>query len=776
MNRQLPVGPEHGAWFGTFTRLRATSFLPPFLGGELHLSGVVLLFLLLVPAHGQSSAFEDLDFEFPTFVPVPSMYSGSVDAATALPGWTVFWGTSPVDLVLHDNMFLDSAGVSIWDTNNWGGFQGNFTVLIQGGFSLNSYPNRQSAAIAQTGLIPAWVNTLLFDARFTQPSETNFVVSIAGENLPFYTFASYTNYMVYELDVSRFSGQTQELRFTAYPYPPPGLAINPVYLDDIRFSSTAMQAQFSYAVNDGTVTITGFSGPAGDGIIPGTINGLPVTSIGTRAFYQCGTLLNVTIPNTVTNIGDSAFEGCVNLTGVTIFSVISRIGDRAFYGCTRLVDIALPSTVISIGVDAFHGCTSLTHLSIPSGLTNIADGSFAYCANLADIAIPSSVTSIGADAFEGCSSLTNATIPNSVTNIGGGAFAGTDLASVAIPNNLTSLGDAAFANCYRLPSITIPGSVTSIGNSTFSFCGSLSTVTIRDGVTSIGNQAFIFSGLNTITIPNTVTNIGAAAFYGTPLTSLSIPNSVTSIASETFGACALTSIVIPQSVTSIGASAFQYCYGLTSVTIPNSVISLGDWAFFRCTSLTSVTIPNSVTSIGNGAFNSCTNLARVTIGNSVTNIGWNAFLNCTNLTNVTIGTSVTSIGDQAFGACYGLTGVYFQGDAPSPGASVFSADNNVTVYYFPGTTGWGPTFAGLPSVLWNPQVQTKDTSFGVRSNQFGVNITGTANIPVVVEATTNLASPVWSPLQTMTLTNGAVYFSDPAWTNYPGRFYRLRSP
>jgi hypothetical protein len=94
------------------------------------------------------------------------------------------------------------------------------------------------------------------------------------------------------------------------------------------------------------------------------------------------------------------------------------------------------------------------------------------------------------------------------------------------------------------------------------------------------------------------------------------------------------------------------------------------------------------------------------------------------------------------------------------------------VYYLPGTTGWGTTFDGVPAVLWNPQAQTSDGSFGVQSNQFGFNITGTTNIPVVVEACTNVSNPNWLPLLNCTLTNGIVYFSDPRWTNYPSRFYR----
>ena len=174
-----------------------------------------------------------------------------------------------------------------------------------------------------------------------------------------------------------------------------------------------------------------------------------------------------------------------------------------------------------------------------------------------------------------------------------------------------------------------------------------------------------------------------------------------------------------------GTCAFSDCTSLTSITIPNSVTSIGDEAFYDCTSLTSVTIPNSVTSIGDDAFSGCTSLTSVTIPNSVTSIGDWAFAGCTSLTSVTIPNSVTSIGDYAFYCCTSLTGVYFKGNAPSVGWYVFDGATNATVYYLPGTTGWGTTFGGRPTALWNPQVQTSDASFGVRTNQFGFTITGT---------------------------------------------------
>lgn len=108
--------------------------------------------------------------------------------------------------------------------------------------------------------------------------------------------------------------------------------------------------------------------------------------------------------------------------------------------------------------------------------------------------------------------------------------------------------------------------------------------------------------------------------------------------------------------------------------------------------------------------------------------------------------------------------------------STFDWSPNVTIYYLPGTIGWGSTLGGHPALLWNPLLQVNDADFGVATDRFGINITGTTNIPIVLEACTDLANPIWEPLMGCALTNGSVHFSDPAWTNYPSRLYRIRSP
>ena len=95
---------------------------------------------------------------------------------------------------------------------------------------------------------------------------------------------------------------------------------------------------------------------------------------------------------------------------------------------------------------------------------------------------------------------------------------------------------------------------------------------------------------------------------------------------------------------------------------------------------------------------------------------------------------------------------------------------------YTGATCWSNTFAGVPAVLWNPQIQASGAGFGVQNNQFGFNVNWASGQMIAVQACTNLANPVWMSLTNVNLTNRLFYFSEPFQADTPARYYRISSP
>lgn len=95
--------------------------------------------------------------------------------------------------------------------------------------------------------------------------------------------------------------------------------------------ATKVDKLYIYEIVNGSVTITGAVKDCSKYVIPDTIEGYPVTTIGIGAFARKESLVTeVVIPDGVTRIEVGAFTECANLTTLTLPSSLTFIGEDAF--------------------------------------------------------------------------------------------------------------------------------------------------------------------------------------------------------------------------------------------------------------------------------------------------------------------------------------------------------------------------------------------------------------------------------------------------------------
>jgi hypothetical protein len=439
----------------------------------------------------------------------------------------------------------------------------------------------------------------------------------------------------------------------------------------------AQPQDFTYYVDASGLGIREYIGSGGSATIPSTVDGQPVTSISSEAFWRSASLTNINvdplnssfrslngvlfnkdqttvraypagrsgnyvIPNTVTAIGNSAFRGATGLTSVTLTDSVRLIGDEAFMDCTGLTNAALGAGVASIGGRAFAGCTELMDITIPGSVRDISYWAFEGCTALSSLTIENGNVSIdpnGYFPFGGCTRLTDLTLGNGVNVIESGAIHGFTY--------LTSLTLDPFNPDYQ----------------------------IVDGVLFDKNQTSL------ILYPK----IKVSAF------------------------------TIPDSVTNVHPNAFLGSAGVTSITVGpfNSVYSSVDGVLMDKNQTIVLRCPEG-------------KVGSVTIPDSVITISWDAFSGCSGLTSVIMPKSLNAIAWAAFSGCTGLKSVYFLGDQPgfwnpdpmdedfSPAFFGSVGNKHATMFYRAGTTGWAETFGGRPTVLWAP---TDDLDHDGMNNQ-----------------------------------------------------------
>lgn len=476
-------------------------------------------------------------------------------------------------------------------------------------------------------------------------------------------------------------------------------------------SSPQESGGFYYILlEDGTIEITGTTKNEDPLVIPSTLRGYPVSTIGFRAFSY-SSFSEIVISEGVTHIGSEAFRSA-NMKKITLPSTLLVIDPYAFDYCSELTSIEIPEGVTT--VSTFKRCPKLTSITIPDSLIDFnwarlvdvelsqlgasttpakitisdthptfkvidgvvfsKDGTellyYPARVNNEVYTVPDDVISVAR--ISNCGWLKELHLPESVKNFGG-CFSCRNLATVTLPQAMESLG--TFYNCPALADISMPATVTMFTGNTFqdviggsgrndmscafTYCSSLTSINIPHGVTMVGDSTFKnCTSLTSVTIPDSVTHIGSEAFNGcTQLTSIVIPEGVTKIGDSAFCDCsALASVQFPSTLKEIGNSAFS-CSGVTAIELPNGLESLGGRTFWLCQNLTSVVIPGSLKTFGGADFRSCKALTSVIVCEGVTDLGSLTFAECSSLGTIQLPASLKKIREgreeNPFWQCHG---------------------------------------------------------------------------------------------------------------------------
>ena len=269
-------------------------------------------------------------------------------------------------------------------------------------------------------------------------------------------------------------------------------------------------------------------------IIPPEVNGVPLKSIESSAFYGMGLSgWTVVIPDTVTTIGSSAFSQN-GIANINMPSNLKTIGGSAFYS-NNIKTLNIPASVTSIGELAFNA-NQVTSGDIwiyertASGI-NYSKLIGYSGKNRSNLVIPPETNGVALKIINNSAlrylSLTGGlTIPESVNNIGSLAFALNNLSWVDNGDGdktgpfvyvRKSSGGFDKSNLlqyagYNKANVDVPSNIKTISPYAF-YYSRIKGVTLPEGLTTIGNNAFELCLLNgSVTIPSTVTSIGANAF------------------------------------------------------------------------------------------------------------------------------------------------------------------------------------------------------------------------------------------------------------------------
>ena len=357
---------------------------------------------------------------------------------------------------------------------------------------------------------------------------------------------------------------------------------------------------FEYSLlNDGTVSISKYTGSDKNLNIPSVINNRKVTEIGFSAFYNCKTLESVNIPNEVIVIDNYAFLDCENLKNVTLSNNIHIINWGAFENCKSLKYIKIPDSVYIIGYEAFSGCISMTSVVIPDSVREIRGSAFSDCTNLKDIKMSKNILSLSYSIFDNTYWYNNQ--PDGIVYLDNVLYGYKgDMPSntvINVKDGTRIITGFCFADCSNLVDVNIPDSVINVGGNAFRDTAWLNNK--ENGIVYIGKVAYCYKGKidndSVLYLKNDTIGV-ADGFYPEKEVldgdmDVVLPESLICVGSYAFGridlhglgSSSLKSINLPSNLKYICSEGFSYCSEAKgSLSISKSVEYIGDKAFYNC--------------------------------------------------------------------------------------------------------------------------------------------------------------------------------------------------
>lgn len=238
-------------------------------------------------------------------------------------------------------------------------------------------------------------------------------------------------------------------------------------------------SDFAYTADGGEVTITEYIGESEHVLIPDTIDGLPVTALADKAFYEKH-VTTVVVPDSVTEIGTACFSGDNYLVSLKLPDGLKRLPPASLESCMRLYDFDLPQSLEKIYSSVFAFNYYLTHLTLPSSLTEIGQLNFIGLYGLQSLTLAEDNAAFKLDEMNGLLMTADGTrllhcfsdivpaeeiiLPEGLKTVDPFAFHyDYDVKRIVLPEGVETIGAMAFAMCPNLTEIVIPASVTNIG-------------------------------------------------------------------------------------------------------------------------------------------------------------------------------------------------------------------------------------------------------------------------------------------------------------------------